>query len=98
MTRGQAAAGDEPGLAGAVGDADGRAVSATVGTAVTAGVGAREADGDGAAAVGDGVAGCWGVQALMTTIPSAVRSAAYITKRPNIRCKPDFLTSYCRDR
>src|SRR2546425_12344595 len=99
VARGQAAAGVDPGPGAMVGSgavtALGRAVTAPVAATVGVAAGGREADGAG---VGDGAASCCGVHALTTTIPSAISSAAYITSRPNIRCKPEYTTACCRVR
>ncbi len=74
VVRGQAAAGDDPGLAVAVGAvvavAVGRAVAVCVGEvdAATVGLGDREADGVGVADGADATSGL-GAHALTTTIP-----------------------------
>ena len=80
VVRGQAAAGDDPGLAVAVGTAVaetlGRAVAVGLGEegGVVAGVAVREADGVGVA-VGDEPTSGWGPHALTTTMPRARASA-----------------------
>src|SRR3989442_3286311 len=101
LTRGQAAAGVDPGAGATVGNGVAKplvgldGVVVRVATTVGVAVGGREADGAG---VGDGAAGCGGVHALTTTIPSAVSRAAYMTSRPNIPCKPEYTTFSCRVR
>jgi hypothetical protein len=78
VVRGHAAAGDDPGLA----DAVGVAVAVVVGRAVgvgdegaAVGLGDREADAVGVA-VGDEATSGWGPHALTTTMPMARASAA----------------------
>ena len=89
VVRGQAAAGDDPGFAVAVGVVVavvvGRAVAVCVGEveAAEVGLGDREADGVGVAEGADATSR-WGAHALTTTIPRARASAAYRIKRPNI--------------
>jgi len=78
VVRGHAAAGVDPGLAGAVGTLVGVVVGRAValgdeGAAV--GLGDREADGVGVA-VGDEATSGWGPHALTTTMPMARASAA----------------------
>ena len=81
VVRGQAAAGDDPGFAVAVGVVVavvvGRAVALCVGEAEveTVGLGDREADGVGVADGAEATSG-WGAHALTTTIPRARASAA----------------------
>ena len=81
VARGQAAAGDDPGPAVAVGVVVavvvGRTVAVWVGEAEAAmvGLGDREADGGGVADGAEATSG-WGAHALTTTIPSARASAA----------------------
>jgi hypothetical protein len=76
--RGQAVAGVEPGLAGAVGAGValglGRGVAVAVGDAARVGVGDRETDGRGVVTLGDGWASGCGPQALKATIVSASAS------------------------
>ena len=78
VVRGQADAGDDPGLAEAVGAlvavALGRAVAVGRVDAEVVGLTVREADGDGVA-VGDEATSGWGPHALTTTMPRARASA-----------------------
>ncbi len=88
---GQAAAGDDPGLAVGtlVAVAVGRAVAVGVGEEGAAvGVADREADAV-RVAVGDAATSGWGPHALTATMPSARASAPYRIKRPNIWPKPE---------
>jgi len=79
VVRGQAAAGDDPGLAVAVGivvgEVLGRAVAVALGEeGATVGLTGREADAVGVG-VGDEATSGWGPHALTTTMPRARASA-----------------------
>jgi hypothetical protein len=79
VVRGQAAAGEDPGLAVAVGtvvaETLGRAVAVAVAEGALVGVGDREADTRGVG-VADVPASGWGPHALTITMPRARASAA----------------------
>ncbi|HEX9266108.1 MAG TPA: hypothetical protein VF965_01350 [Candidatus Limnocylindria bacterium] len=89
---GQAAAGDDPGLAlgPLVAEMLGRTVAVALGEAEGAlvGVADREADAVGVPVGGEATSGC-GPHALTTTMPIARASAPYRIKRPNIWPKPE---------
>ena len=92
VVRGQAAAGDDPGLALGllVAEMLGRTVAVALGEAEGAvvGVADREAGTVGVALGDEATSGC-GPHALTTTMPIARASAPYRIKRPNIWPKPE---------
>jgi len=92
VVRGQAAAGDDPGLAlgTLVAEVLGRTVAVALGEAEGAVVGVADREADAArVAVGDEATSGCGPHALTTTMPIARASAPYRIKRPNIWPKPE---------